>query len=235
MLYRLMVARGHPEFAAEQAVWLIVGLASFVLALVVIRDVRQLDAYTYTIGLAALILLLLPIVPGVGTEINGAKLWVNLGFVTFQPAEAGRILIVIFLASYLSQRREMLAAGVGRLGSAATERSRAADPRVGCVADRAVPGARHGRVAAVVRRVRGDDVGRDRPVVLLGARARAVRDRRLRRVPRLLPRAGAGGRAGCTRWTPRWSPTRATSSRRAGSRSPPAGWSAPVWVRARPP
>ena len=116
MLYRLMVDRGHPEFAAEQAVWLAIGLASFVLTIVVIRDVRQLDAYTYTIGLAGLILLLLPIVPGVGTEVNGAKLWVNLGFVTFQPAEAGRILIVIFLASYLSQRREMLAAGVGRLG-----------------------------------------------------------------------------------------------------------------------
>ena len=96
--------------------WLVIGLACFVVTIVVIRDVRQLDAYTYTIGLAGLILLLLPVVPGVGTEVNGAKLWVNLGFITFQPAEAGRILIVIFLASYLSQRREMLAAGVGRLG-----------------------------------------------------------------------------------------------------------------------
>ena len=64
MLYRLMVDRGHPEFAAEQAVWLVIGLASFVVVLVVVRDVRQLDAYTYTIGLAGLILLLLPIVPG---------------------------------------------------------------------------------------------------------------------------------------------------------------------------
>jgi cell division protein FtsW (lipid II flippase) len=116
MLYRLMVARGYPEFAFEQAVWLVVGLAAFVVTLAVIRDVRQLDAYTYTIGLAGLILLLLPIVPGIGTEINGARLWIDLGFVTFQPAEIGRVLIVIFLASYLAQRRELLAAGVGRFG-----------------------------------------------------------------------------------------------------------------------
>ena len=116
MLYRLMADRGHPEFATEQGVWLAIGLACFVVTLLVIRDVRQLDAYTYTIGLAGLVLLLLPIVPGVGTEINGARLWINLGFVTFQPAEAGRILIVIFLASYLSQRRELLTEGVGRLG-----------------------------------------------------------------------------------------------------------------------
>jgi len=116
MLYRLMDARGFPEFAVEQAVWLVVGLAAFVVTLVVIRDIRQLDAYTYTIGLAGLILLLLPIVPGIGQEINGARLWVNLGFLSFQPAEIGRVLIVIFLASYLAQRRELLAAGVGRLG-----------------------------------------------------------------------------------------------------------------------
>jgi cell division protein FtsW (lipid II flippase) len=58
----------------------------------------------------------MPIVPGIGYEINGARLWVNLGFLQFQPAEVGRILIVIFLASYLSQRRELLAAGVGRFG-----------------------------------------------------------------------------------------------------------------------
>jgi cell division protein FtsW (lipid II flippase) len=116
MLYRLMTARDHPEFATEQAVWLAIALAVLVGTLALIRDIRQLDAYTYTIGLAGLVLLLLPIVPGIGTEVNGARLWVNLAFVTFQPAEPGRILIVIFLASYLGQRRELLATGVGRFG-----------------------------------------------------------------------------------------------------------------------
>jgi cell division protein FtsW (lipid II flippase) len=116
MLFRLMDERGRVDIAQDQAVWLLIGLAVFVVTLWLIRDIRQLDAYTYTIGLAAIVLLLLPIVPGIGYEINGARLWVNLGFVQFQPAEVGRILIVIFLASYLSQRQELLAAGIGRFG-----------------------------------------------------------------------------------------------------------------------
>jgi cell division protein FtsW (lipid II flippase) len=112
MIYRLLPQR----IADAQARWLLVGLAAFVLTLLLVRDDRQLDAYTYTIGLAGLILLLLPVVPGIGTEINGAHLWVEIGPFTFQPAEFGKILIVVFLASYLSAKRELLAAGVGRLG-----------------------------------------------------------------------------------------------------------------------
>ncbi|MGE5225556.1 MAG: FtsW/RodA/SpoVE family cell cycle protein [Planctomycetaceae bacterium] len=116
VLYRIMDDRGVGRFATEQAVWLAIGLACFVAVLWFVRDIRQLDAYTYTIGAAGLVLLLLPVVPVIGQEVNGARLWVNLGFVQFQPAEFGRVLIVIFLASYLSQRHELLAAGVGRFG-----------------------------------------------------------------------------------------------------------------------
>lgn len=116
MLFRLMSERGRPDIASNQAAWLLIGLACLIVVLSVIRDIRQLDALTYTIGLAGVILLLLPIVPGVGYEINGARLWVRLGPVTFQPAEFGRLLIVVFLASYLSAKRELLATGVGRLG-----------------------------------------------------------------------------------------------------------------------
>ena len=116
MLYRIMVDRGEPQIWKEQAVWLGVGLAVFVLVLFLIRDIRQLDAFTYTLGLAGVVLLLLPIVPGVGYEINGARLWAHVGSISFQPAEFGRILIVVFLASYLSSKRELLASGVGPLG-----------------------------------------------------------------------------------------------------------------------
>ncbi len=111
MLYRL-----RPEVWKEQGVWLLVGLGLFALVLVLLRDIRKLDAYTYTIGLVGLILLFLPVVPGIGQEINGARLWVQIGRLQFQPAEFGKILIVIFLASYLSGTRELLAAGSGRLG-----------------------------------------------------------------------------------------------------------------------
>jgi cell division protein FtsW (lipid II flippase) len=117
VLYRLMVDRGHPEIALDQAIWSLIGLASFVVVLFFVRDARRLDAYTYTIGLAGLLLLLLPIVPGVGRSVNGARLWVDLRVIPpFQPAEIGRLLIVIFLASYLSSKRELLGAGIGRLG-----------------------------------------------------------------------------------------------------------------------
>jgi cell division protein FtsW (lipid II flippase) len=116
MLFRIMTYRGEPGVAQEQAIWLGLGLVLFVVTLAVLRDVRQLDAFTYTIGLAGVVLLLLPIVPGLGREINGARLWVDVGVFSFQPAEFGRILIVIFLASYLSAKRELLTAGVGRLG-----------------------------------------------------------------------------------------------------------------------
>ena len=104
------------HIAQSQFTWLMIGLLAFVLTLLVIRDDRQLDALTYTLGLAGIVLLLLPVVPGVGLQINGARLWVHAGPLSFQPAEFGKVLIVIFLASYLSAKRELLSSGVGRFG-----------------------------------------------------------------------------------------------------------------------
>jgi cell division protein FtsW (lipid II flippase) len=102
--------------ATEQVTWLMVGLAAYSLTLLLVRDDRQLDAFTYTIGLIGLLLLLLPIVPGIGATINGARLWVRLGPLSFQPSEFGKIMVVVFLASYLSEKRELLSQGVGRFG-----------------------------------------------------------------------------------------------------------------------
>jgi cell division protein FtsW (lipid II flippase) len=111
-----MIFRLSGGLAAEQATWIAVGLLLFVITLIVVRDHRQLDAYTYTIGLVGLVLLLLPIVPGIGRTINGARLWVALGPFTFQPSELGKVLIVVFLASYLNAKRELLAIGTSGVG-----------------------------------------------------------------------------------------------------------------------
>jgi cell division protein FtsW (lipid II flippase) len=116
MLYRIMVARGQLEIAREQAIWLIVGVGAFAATLWFVKDDRMLNAYTYTLGLAGVVLLLLPVVPGIGYEINGARLWASIGPLSFQPAEFGKILIVVFLAAYLADKRELLASGVGRMG-----------------------------------------------------------------------------------------------------------------------
>ena len=113
-----MIFRLSGGLAAEQATWIVVGISVFCATVTLVRDHRQLDAYTYTIGLVALVLLLLPIVPGIGRTINGARLWVEIGPINFQPSEIGKVLVVVFLASYLSAKRELLAiatAGIGPL------------------------------------------------------------------------------------------------------------------------
>ena len=111
-----VIFRLDPDLAAAQFGWLLLGLALFVLVFLVIRDHRSLDAYTYTIGLVGIAFLLLPIVPGLGQTINGARLWVSAGPISFQPAEIGKVLIVIFLASYLNSKKELLAVATRRLG-----------------------------------------------------------------------------------------------------------------------
>lgn len=111
-----VIWRLDQDLAVAQTSWLLFGLVLFAVTLIVIRDHRQLDAYTYTIGLLGIALLLLPILPGIGQEVRGARLWVDLGPLRFQPAEIGKVLIVIFLASYLNARKELLAVATRRLG-----------------------------------------------------------------------------------------------------------------------
>jgi cell division protein FtsW (lipid II flippase) len=104
------------SLAGQQLAWLMLGLVLFVLRLFVIKDHRALDAYTYTIGLAGEVFNLLPIAPGIGETINGGRLWVHIGPVTFQPSEIGKVLIVVFLASYLSAKKDLLAVATRRIG-----------------------------------------------------------------------------------------------------------------------
>jgi cell division protein FtsW (lipid II flippase) len=111
-----VVFRLDPHLAGAQFVWLMIGLLLFVVTLAVVRDHRSLDAYTYTIGLIGILFLLLPIAPGIGRTINGARLWVGIGPLSFQPSEIGKVLLVIFLASYLNSKKELLALATQRIG-----------------------------------------------------------------------------------------------------------------------
>ena len=107
MLYRI-----DEDFARDQATWFVVGLVVFAATIIFLRDYRVLERYRYTIALAGILLLLLPRVPGIGAQVNGAYLAINLGPITFQPAELAKIAIIIFLASYLRDTRQVLMEGV---------------------------------------------------------------------------------------------------------------------------
>jgi cell division protein FtsW (lipid II flippase) len=100
--------------AIRQAGWFGFGLVLFTLTIVLLKDFRVLERYRYTIAAAGLALLLLPRVPGIGQQVNGAYLGVGIGPFAFQPAEFGKIAIVIFLAAYLRDNRQLLVQGARR-------------------------------------------------------------------------------------------------------------------------
>lgn len=97
------------DFARQQLTWMTLGVVLFVGALVVLRDHRVLTRFTYTFGLSAILLLLLPMVPGVGKEINGARIWIGVGPFSFQPGEVAKVLLVVAFAGYLVLHRDALA------------------------------------------------------------------------------------------------------------------------------
>jgi cell division protein FtsW (lipid II flippase) len=113
MVYRIDGA----TYARQQAQWFVLGLFLFASTVIVFRDYRKLEHYRYLIVLVSLGLLVLPRVPGIGDEVNGAYLAVHIpGLVAFQPTEFAKIGLIIFLASYLRDTRQMLAAGRRILG-----------------------------------------------------------------------------------------------------------------------
>jgi cell division protein FtsW (lipid II flippase) len=106
-IYRL-----DPQDAFKQGLWIVVGVAGFAATLFAFRhDYRTLESYKYLFGVGAVVLLFLPRLPGIGLSVNGAPLWVHLGGFTFQPGELAKIFLILFLAGYLREKREVLAQG----------------------------------------------------------------------------------------------------------------------------
>jgi cell division protein FtsW (lipid II flippase) len=96
-------------FAQRQLVWMTIGVVLFLATLIFLRDHRVLQRFTYTTGLAAIVLLLLPMVPGLGATINGARIWIRFAGFSFQPGEIAKVLLVIAFAGYLVLHRDALA------------------------------------------------------------------------------------------------------------------------------
>jgi cell division protein FtsW (lipid II flippase) len=108
MIYRIDLAL-ETDRSAKQLMWTTLGVVLFAAVLLLLRDHRRLQAYTYTFGLAAILLLLLPLVPGLGVQINGARIWIGVGGFSFQPGEVAKVALVIAFAGYLVLHRDALA------------------------------------------------------------------------------------------------------------------------------
>lgn len=116
MIYRIdlgcadvCLGGGYQPLANSQLMWSGLGLFAFTVVLFVIRDHRRLQGYTYTFGVIAIGLLILPLLPFIGQTINGARIWINVGPFSFQPGEAAKICLAIFFAGYLVVKRDALA------------------------------------------------------------------------------------------------------------------------------
>ena len=111
----IVIYRIDETLARDQANWFVLGLVLFALTIHFLRDYEMLERYRYLIATLGIALLLAPRLPGIGQQVNGAYLGVKIGSVSFQPAEFSKICIVIFLASYLREHREVLIVGARRV------------------------------------------------------------------------------------------------------------------------
>lgn len=110
------VTRLAPALALNQVIWLFVSIAAMIVVIAVSRNLEKLAHYKYTLMLFGFVLLLSPLLPFVGTEILGSRIWLSIGPFSFQPGEIAKVVIILFLASYLSANREMLSVFTWRIG-----------------------------------------------------------------------------------------------------------------------
>ncbi len=116
MIVRIDLANAT-NYAPIQALWTAVGVGAYVLTLFFVRRSRDLDRYRYLLLLFGSLLLLAPLLPKVGLEIQGARLWIHVGSFEFQPVEISKLMLCIFFASYFSEKREILTTPTARVGS----------------------------------------------------------------------------------------------------------------------
>ncbi|GAB3603231.1 FtsW/RodA/SpoVE family cell cycle protein [Microbacterium aureliae] len=110
MIYRIDLARdrhGWEAFSVRQLAWAAIALVLAIVVVLLLRNYRVLFRYTYIFGFAGILLLILPIIPGLSGGGN-ADVWVDVGFFTFQPGELAKLALAVFFAGYLVRTRESL-------------------------------------------------------------------------------------------------------------------------------
>ncbi|MGL5405428.1 MAG: FtsW/RodA/SpoVE family cell cycle protein [Propionibacteriaceae bacterium] len=99
---------GYNHAAQQQLMWTVLSLIAFIVVLALVRDHRPLGRFPYLLFILGLVLLLLPLVPGVGQEKFGARIWIHFGPLSFQPAEIAKIVLALAFAGYLVEKRDVL-------------------------------------------------------------------------------------------------------------------------------
>jgi cell division protein FtsW (lipid II flippase) len=127
VIHRIDLATDH-HYARQQLIWMTLGVGLFVATLVLLRDHRTLQRFTYTSGLLAILLLLLPMAPGIGKTVNGARIWIHVGSMSFQPGEIAKVLLVVTFAGYLVLHRDALALAGRRVAMVDLPRGRDLGP-----------------------------------------------------------------------------------------------------------
>jgi len=111
-----VIRRIDPRLADAQLAWIAVGVGAFALTLLLVRDYRILENFRYSLMLVGIVLLLLPVTP-IGTDLSrSARLWVQLGPLTFQPSEIAKVVLATFVAGYLAVKHEVMTISSFRIG-----------------------------------------------------------------------------------------------------------------------
>lgn len=112
----VMIARLSDRRAALQTTWSLIAIVAFVLTLILIQRPPDLARYKWTFLFIGAGSLMLPLVPGIGSSVGGARIWVSIGRINIQPGEFAKIGLALFFAAYLADNRELIAAGTRRIG-----------------------------------------------------------------------------------------------------------------------
>ncbi|MEA5117195.1 MAG: FtsW/RodA/SpoVE family cell cycle protein [Propionicimonas sp.] len=129
MIHRLDLGSNKAMHSAElQLTWTAVAVAGFIAVIVLLKDYQVLRAFPYLTFLVGLVILLLPLVPGLARANNGAQIWIQIGQYSFQPAEIAKIVLSIAFAAYLVEKKDVLALAGGKLGPIVLPRPRDLGP-----------------------------------------------------------------------------------------------------------
>lgn len=128
MVRRLDYANPETALAPAQTIWTVLAVVAFCATLLFVRDHRSLDSFRYIIGIGALVFMLLPLLPGIGVEVNGARIWLRIAGFSIQPGEVAKVGLAVFFASYLAEKRELLSIATNRFGPFMVPPARAFGP-----------------------------------------------------------------------------------------------------------